>query len=1513
MTRHLLKLVVTAFACALLSGNSADIFAADRIWDGGGANDNWSTPINWDGDLTAPAGGDTLTFDGSLRLTPNNNLTADTIFTQLTFAPGAGSFTLGGNEITLGGNIVNSSPNAQIVNLPLLLNGNRSVSVDAGGQLTLGGVISGATFGITKSGAGTLTLGAANTYTGNTTLDGGTLAYTANNTAIQALNFGPTPVVTGTPPVVVVPASTNASTLDLTNANLTATSLTVQTNTSTANNIIIGAGKTLTVSGAFTVGPPVALNENVSGVVTNLNISGDSLVVNGGTNTMATGVGRSNAATGTDPAATVDMSANGGLNNFTYTGTTGEFRIGSGNGSGTVTLANVSNTITAAAVRVADSQIAGTGDNNARRSILHLGAGTNVLNSNTIVVGSGKSGGTIDFAAAATNGSVTIAGVTGGASTANITLGSSTSSTGSGDETQFLLAGHNASVQAGTVIVGRLAGGTNGSSGRANVTFDTGTFNATSLQLGVNATGTAPGVTVGTDTLVASRGNFTLGGANPDNTAATGVLNVSGQFFLNNRTNATATAGRSVAIFTINGGTANINTDILDASTTVSTTAGANLSTLTLSGGTLNMSNHNIGTLAAPITNINLNSGTLNNPGLISGSTINILPAVVINGSPSFAIANGGQLNATSGPVTFGTGANLSGGGTSGATINGDVIANSGSKILPGNATTTSTLTFSNNLTLNTGSTVKFKLTENPSFGNDQINVASGLNLSGTVNVEIGIAGLGPQIGNTYTLFNFGSLAGNQSNFNVIGPGSRTTFTILPTSGTGNTVQLSVGGTGPLALKWIGNVNNTWDLNTTANWRNPSANSDKFFQLDNVTFDDTSTNLNDVNLAGQFSPGGTTVSATRNYKFTGSGGIAGGGSLTKSGTGTLILATNNTYTGTTEIQSGTVQVGDGGTTGTLGSGAVNNEGTLIFNRSDAITVPNVINGGVGTVVKNGTGTVTLSGNNTFAGGLTINNGTVRLTTIGAPGTGTTNINAAGTLVVGAAHTNPITISGGAIGSGFGAATTPFTTADFTVNAGTSTLYTADPQNLATNGEMILTGTLRGSGNLDVLSGSNATSPDANPGLRLRGTATSDYSGTITLGHNVKGEIQSIQTTDLGTFSPAGTGKFVLVAGDAALGNTQNAATTANGYSEFNVRNNSLGNITFGNNVEISGTGLTLMNPLGTAPVNAVTTMGNLKIGGGQELGVFLNTGNAHVIEFPTVTLNGGTATFSPKTPGFGPTASIGSDIALGNVSQLVAGSGITMSGLRTLYINGTTSYTGPTTVNSGFLGGTGTINSTVTVNSAGALAPGSVASPIGALTTSAVNLNGSLRIDLDDGNVGVQDVLNVNGVLALSGATLNLNIAGTLSQSAYIIAHYGSLLGGTFSSFVGTPGNYTVDYNYLGGHQIALVQGAALLQGDWDRNGVTNSADIKAMLKALTDLNGYKAQNTLSDANLLTIGDIDVSGAVNNQDIQAMLNLVVGLGGGSVASVPEPTSIALGGFGFAALVLAALRKKRASV
>ena len=78
------------------------------------------------------------------------------------------------------------------------------------------------------------------------------------------------------------------------------------------------------------------------------------------------------------------------------------------------------------------------------------------------------------------------------------------------------------------------------------------------------------------------------------------------------------------------------------------------------------------------------------------------------------------------------------------------------------------------------------------------------------------------------------------------------------------------------------------------------------------------------------------MNANRNYKFAGSGSIVGG-SLTKMGNGTLIVATNNTYTGSTDISGGILQVGDGGTTGTLGTGQVNISTSLVYNRSDAVT------------------------------------------------------------------------------------------------------------------------------------------------------------------------------------------------------------------------------------------------------------------------------------------------------------------------------------------------------------------------------------------------------------------------------------------------------------------------------------------------------------------------------------------------------------------------------------------------
>ena len=194
------------------------------------------------------------------------------------------------------------------------------------------------------------------------------------------------------------------------------------------------------------------------------------------------------------------------------------------------------------------------------------------------------------------------------------------------------------------------------------------------------------------------------------------------------------------------------------------------------------------------------------------------------------------------------------------------------------------------------------------------------------------------------------------------------------------------------------------------------------------------------------------------------------------------------------------------------------------------------------------------------------------------------------------------------------------------------------------------------------------------------------------------------------------------------------------------------------------------------------------------------------------------------------------------------------------------------------------------------------------MTSNNVSLSGTLNIDVNDGDANVQDVLNVTSSLALANAALNFNVTGTPTQPAYIFAHYATLTGNPFTSFVGLPDGYTINYNYQNSKEIALVTAPPLVLGDFDRNGHVNSLDVKAMLTALTDLKAYKAANSLTDANLLTVGDIDGSGTVTNADVQSLLTLLKN-GGGS-AAVPEPDSIALTSLALPGLVFAVFRRRR---
>jgi autotransporter-associated beta strand protein len=139
-------------------------------------NVNWSNGLNWDAN-TAPVSLDSLVFDGLAGLTSTNDFMADaSFFSGITFNASAGAFVLGGNAITLTGNLTDNNATAvQTINLDVALQGGSTVKVVGGGNLVIGGVLSG--FSFTKTGTGTLTLGNANnSLMGTVTINGGTLS-----------------------------------------------------------------------------------------------------------------------------------------------------------------------------------------------------------------------------------------------------------------------------------------------------------------------------------------------------------------------------------------------------------------------------------------------------------------------------------------------------------------------------------------------------------------------------------------------------------------------------------------------------------------------------------------------------------------------------------------------------------------------------------------------------------------------------------------------------------------------------------------------------------------------------------------------------------------------------------------------------------------------------------------------------------------------------------------------------------------------------------------------------------------------------------------------------------------------------------------------------------------------------------------------------------------------------------------------------------------------------------------
>jgi outer membrane autotransporter protein len=238
------------------------------------------------------------------------------------------------------------------------------------------------------------------------------------------------------------------------------------------------------------------------------------------------------------------------------------------------------------------------------------------------------------------------------------------------------------------------------------------------------------------------------------------------------------------------------------------------------------------------------------------------------------------------------------------------------------------------------------------------------------------------------------------------------------------------------------------------------------------------------------------------------GGESGGtgGSLTKVGTGTLILTGANTYSGGTTISDGTLQLGNGGTTGSI-AGNVTNNGILAFDRSNVLTFGGMISG-TGNVQQNGTGTTVLVGDNTYTGGTTISAGTLQLGNGGTAGSIAGNVTDNGIL---AFDRSDVLAFGGVI-SGMGSVQQ--------IGIGTTVLT---GNNTYTGGTTINTGTLQ--------LGNGGTTGSITGNVLDNGILAFDRSNVLTFGGVISGT---------GSLQQNGTGTTVLI-----RDNTYTGATTVN--------------------------------------------------------------------------------------------------------------------------------------------------------------------------------------------------------------------------------------------------------------------------------------------------------------------------------------------------------------------------------
>ncbi|KAF1714686.1 hypothetical protein CSC74_15665 [Pseudoxanthomonas yeongjuensis] len=533
------------------------------------------------------------------------------------------------------------------------------------------------------------------------------------------------------------------------------------------------------------------------------------------------------------------------------------------------------------------------------------------------------------------------------------------------------------------------------------------------------------------------------------------------------------------------------------------------------------------------------------------------------------------------------------------------------------------------------------------------------------------------------------------------------------------------------------------------------------------------------------------------------GAISGTGTLIKTGVDTLVLTGSNTYDGGTTISTGTLQVGDGGTTGSITGDVVDN-GTLAFDRSDDIAYAGAISGSGG-LQQLGTGTLVLTGSSSYGGGTTISAGTLQIGAGGTSGSITGNVVDNGILAFD--RSDALTFAGAISGSGglqqLGSGTL--------ILDGNSSAFAGSTEVLS--GSLIVGGTAGNGaalgGDVDVASGATLGGHGSIGGdvslVAGAHLAPGNSIGTLTIGGDLSLAQGSVLDFEFGApgadFATFGSSDSVVVGGDLILDGAVLNVTDAGGmgpglYNLFGwggTLSQSNGGLVFGT---LPAGNFQLQTLTGDKQINLIDSTGvtldfwngnglasTTQLGGGDGTWSTTSmtwtdaTGSITAAMQPqpgfaifggvagTVTIDDGSGAVSATGMQFAsdgyaltgdaltlvadggatPVIRVGDGSAAGadmtaTLGNVIAGSdGLVKTDLGTLVLTGTNTYSGGTTVNGG----------TLEVAGNAALGSGSVT------VDNAANQGATLKVD--------SGIALANAIALNNGGTLDN--AGTLSHT----------------------------------------------------------------------------------------------------------------------------------------------------